>query len=98
MSTFTVDPATLEALQSTISGLYAELSGMHSVAPSCGGAIGGSDLEGELSNFLNAWHTGIGLIEGDMQKVVQRLAEAARGYCQSETYVTAASCAVCVSG
>jgi hypothetical protein len=92
MTTFSVDPATLEALQGTIQGLYEELSGMHKVAPSLGAAIGGSDLEGEVSNFLNAWHTGVGLIEGDMVKVVQRLADAARAYGQSETYITAASC------
>jgi hypothetical protein len=92
MSTFTVDPATLEALQATISGLYGELSGMHSIAPSFSGAIGGSDLESELSSFLNAWHTGVGLIEGDMQKVVQRLGEASATYGQSESYIAAASC------
>lgn len=92
MSTFNVDPSTLEALQATISGLYGELSGMHNIAPSFGGAIGGSELEGALGNFLNAWHTGVSLIEGDMEKVVQRLHEASAAYGQSETYITAASC------
>jgi hypothetical protein len=92
MSTFTVDPSTLGALEATICGLYGELSGMHSCAPSFTGALGGSDLEGELSSFLNAWHTGVSLIEGDMQKVAQRLGEASAAYGQSETYITAASC------
>ena len=92
MTTFTVDPTTLEALQATIQGLYGELSGMDKIAPSLGGALGGSDLEGEVANFLNAWHTGVGLIQGDMLKVVQRLADAARAYGQSESFITAASC------
>jgi hypothetical protein len=92
MSSFTVDPGTLGALQRTISGLYGELSGMHKIAPSFGGAIGGSDIEGVLSSFLGNWHTGVGLIEGDMQKVAQRLGQACEAYGQSETYITAASC------
>jgi hypothetical protein len=92
MSTFTVDTVTLEALQSTISALYEELSGMHRMAPSFSGALGGSDLEGEVSHFLSAWHSGVALIEGDMQKVVQRLGAAAAAYGQSETFISAASC------
>jgi hypothetical protein len=91
MSTFTVDPSTLAALQSTIAGLYTELSGMHSIAPSYHGLLGGSSLEGEVGSFLNAWHSGVGLIQGDMQKVVQRLGEAAQSYGQSEACIVAAS-------
>ena len=91
MSTFTVDPGTLLALESTIAGLHAELSGMHTVAHAYHGVIGGSPLEGEVGNFLGAWHTGVGLIEGDMQKVVQRLGQAAQAYGQSETCVAVAS-------
>jgi hypothetical protein len=92
MSSFTVDLGTLEALQGTLAGLYGELSNMDKLTPSFGGAIGGSDLEGELGNFLSAWHTGVGLIEGDVEKVVQRLGEACAAYGHSETYITAASC------
>jgi hypothetical protein len=91
MSTFTVDPSTLAALQSTIAGLHAELSGMHNVGPSFHGVIGGSPIEGEVGHFLDAWHTGVGLIEGDMQQVVQRLGAAAQAYGHSETCVAAAS-------
>lgn len=91
MSTFTVDPGTLAALQSTIAGLHGELDGMHKVAPSYHGAIGGSSLEGDVGNFLNAWHTGVGLIEGDMEKVVQRLGEAAKSYGHSEACIATAS-------
>jgi hypothetical protein len=92
MSTFTVNPSTLEALQRTISSLHEELSRMHCMAPSYSGVLGGSDLEDEVGNFLDAWHTGVALIEEDMQKVVQRLGEAVQGYGQSESFITAASC------
>jgi hypothetical protein len=92
MTTFTVDPLTLEALQQTISSLYEELSNMNRCEHSFAGAVGGGDLEGQIKGFIDAWHTGVGLIEGDMQKVVQRLGEAAQAYAQSETYITQASC------
>jgi|HubBroStandDraft_1064217.scaffolds.fasta_scaffold328856_2 hypothetical protein len=91
MSTFSVDPTTLSTLQGTISGLYTELSQMHNIAPSYDGLIGGSSLEGEVGHFLSAWHSGVALIEGDMEKVVQRLGEAAGSYAQSEGCIAAAS-------
>jgi len=91
MTTFTVDPSTLDALEATISGLYDELSGMHCIAPSFSGMLGGSDLEGEVSHFLSAWHSGVSQIEGDMQKVVQALGQAAQRYGQTETSISAAS-------
>ncbi|HWF52881.1 MAG TPA: hypothetical protein VG294_19710 [Solirubrobacteraceae bacterium] len=91
MTSFTVDPNTLAALQSTISGLYSELDGMHKVAPGYHGMIGGSPLEDEVGHFLNAWHSGVALIEGDMQKVVQRLGEAAQAYGTSEACIATAS-------
>jgi hypothetical protein len=91
MPTFSVDPGALAALQSTIAGLHSELDGMHKIAPSYHGVIGGGPLEGEVGNFLNAWHSGVALIEGDMQKVVQRLGEAAQAYGKSEACIATAS-------
>ena len=91
MSSFSVDPTTLSALQSTIGGLYTELDGMHKIAPSYHGVIGGSSLEGAVGDFLNAWHSGVGLIEGDMEKAMQRLGEAAQSYNTSDACVAAAS-------
>jgi hypothetical protein len=91
MTSFTVDPSALAALQSTISGLYSELDGMHKIAPSYHGQIGGGSLEGEVGHFLDAWHSGVALIEGDMQKVVKRLGEAAQSYGDSEACIVTAS-------
>jgi hypothetical protein len=91
MATFSVDPCTLAGVQKTIAGLYAELESMHKLAPDYHGLIGGSSLEGEVGNFLNAWHTGVGLIEGDTKKVMQRLDEAAQSYGNSEACIVAAS-------
>ncbi|MDQ6804954.1 MAG: hypothetical protein M3065_08280 [Actinomycetota bacterium] len=91
MGSFTVDPNTLAALQSTISGLYSELEGMHKIAPGYHGVVGGGPLEGEVGHFLDAWHTGVGLIEGDMKKVVQRLSDAAKAYGHSEGCIAGAA-------
>jgi len=91
MGTFTVDPTTLSALQGTLSGLYSELSTMYKIASSYHGAIGGSSLEGEVGNFLGAWHSGVQLIEGDMGKVMQRLGEAASSYENSEACIVSAT-------
>src|ERR1700678_2150684 len=91
MSTFTVDPYTLGELQAYIANLCEDLSSMHTMAASYHGQIGGSPIEGEVTNFLNAWHTGIGMIEGDMQKVVQRLGEAAQSYENTDACVATAA-------
>jgi len=98
MSTFTVDPNTLGELQGYIANLCGDLSNMHTMAASYHGLIGGSPIEGEVTSFLNAWHTGIGMIEGDMQKVVQRLGEAAQSYENNDACVAAASVGVISTG
>jgi hypothetical protein len=92
MTTFTVDPATLEALQTTITALCDELSGMHCVMPSFSGRLGGNDLEDEISHFLDSWKSGLDLIEGDIQMVAERLGQAVRSYGQTEAFISAASC------
>lgn len=92
MSKFSVDTATLEALQAQIGGLYKELSEMHQIAAAFTGQLGGRDLEDEIGHFLSAWHSGVELIAGDMKKVSDRLGAAAAAYGQSETFITAASC------
>ena len=94
MSAFTVDPYTLGELQGYMASLCEDLSSMHTMAASYQGLIGGSAIEGEVTNFLNAWHTGIGMIEGDMQKVVQRLGEAAQSYENADACVATAAVGV----
>ena len=94
MSTFTVDPQTLGELQGYIANLCGDLTNMHTISGSYQGQIGGSAIEGEVTDFLNAWHTGIGMIEGDMQKVVQRLGEAAQSYENNDACVATAAVGV----
>jgi len=91
MATFSVDPTTLAALQSTLAGLHSELDGMQKIAPSFHGMIGGGSLEGEVGHFLDAWHTGIGLIGGDMDNVMQRLGEAAKAYGNTDACIADAA-------
>ncbi|HEX4109425.1 MAG TPA: hypothetical protein VHX88_14910 [Solirubrobacteraceae bacterium] len=88
MSSFVVDPYTLEALQATLAGLAGDLSSMHGTLHPPEGSLGGGSLEGDIGSFLGAWHTGIALMEGDMQNVVERLGQAAKAYAQSESLVS----------
>ena len=87
MSTFTVDPHTLKALEGRIDFLHEELSDMHRLTPTFEGMVGGSALQSEIGSFLNAWHTGVGMIAGDMLKVADRLATAAAEYGTRDSYV-----------
>jgi hypothetical protein len=87
MATFTVDPATLQQLSSTLSGIHSEMQGMHGVATGFEGLLGGSDLEGVLEGFCSHWNYGIGLLGEDMQKVVERLNNAAATYGKSESEI-----------
>lgn len=84
MATFTVDPATLHELSSTLSGIHSEMQGMHGVATGYEGLLGGSDLEGEVSHFCSHWDYGIGKLADHMGKVVVRLDAAAAAYGKSE--------------
>jgi hypothetical protein len=84
MATFTVDPATLQELSGTLSGIHSQMQSMHGVASGYGGLLGGSDLEGDVEHFCSHWGYGIGQLADHMTKVVQRLDAAAAGYGKSE--------------
>jgi hypothetical protein len=88
MTTFTVDPATLRELSSTLSGIHSEMQTMHGVATGYEGLLGGSDIEGEVEHFCSHWNYGIGKLADHMSKVVQRLQAAAEGYGKSEQAIS----------
>jgi len=91
MTTFTVDPATLQELSSTLSGIHSQMQDMHSTASGYEGLLGGSDLEGEVGHFCSHWGYGIGQLADHMTKVVERLNAAAQGYSKSEGYIATAA-------
>ena len=84
MATFTVDPASLSELSSTLSGIHSQMQSMHGVATGYEGLLGGSDLEGGVGDFCQTWSYGIGQLGDHMTKVVQHLDAAATGYGKSE--------------
>ena len=84
MARFTVDPATLQSLSGTLSGVHAQMQAMHGVATGYQGLLGGSDLEGEIEGFCSRWGYGITQLSHDMGEVVQRLNDAATTYSKSE--------------
>jgi hypothetical protein len=91
MTTFTVDPATLQELSSTLSGVHSDMQNMLGVATGYEGLLGGSDLEGEVEHFCSHWHYGMGKLADHMSKVVERLNAAAEGYSKSEGYIAKAA-------
>jgi hypothetical protein len=88
MTGFTVDPATLQELSSTLSGIHSEMENMHGVATGYEGLLGGSDLEGEVEHFCSHWNYGIGKLADHMSKVIERLDAAAAGYGKSERAIS----------
>lgn len=91
MTTFTVDPATLRELSSTLTGIHSQMQSMHGTASGYEGLLGGSDLQGEVEHFCSHWGYGIGQISDHMGKVVQHLNYAAQGYGSSEQAIVAAA-------
>lgn len=91
MPTFTVDPASLSGLSSTLSSVHSQMQGMQGVASGYEGLLGGPDLEGEVSGFCSTWHYGITQLAQHMGEVVQRLDYAASGYGKSEQSIVTAA-------
>jgi hypothetical protein len=87
MATFTVDPATLVTLSSTLSNIHSEMQSMHGVATGFEGLLGGSDLEGEIESFCSGWGHGISVLAQHMGTVVQSLDYAAVTYGKSENQI-----------
>jgi hypothetical protein len=84
MATFTVDPASLQELSGTLSGIHSQMQGMQGVASGYQGLLGGSDLEGGVEGFCGRWGYGITQLSDDMGEVVQRLNSAFTCYSKSE--------------
>ncbi len=90
MATFTVDPATLHALASSLSAIHDEMQSMHAVATGYEGLLGGPDLDGEVEHFCSHWGYGIGQLADHMGKVVDRLNAAAAAYGRSDGEIASA--------
>jgi hypothetical protein len=84
MATFTVDPATLAKLSSTLSGVHSEMQSMHGVATGFEGRLGGSDLDSVLEGFCSHWGYGISVLAQHMGSVIESLNHAAATYGKSE--------------
>jgi hypothetical protein len=87
MAAFTVDPASLQALASTLGGLCGQMEAMHDVASGFQGVLGGRTLEGEIEHFCDNWHYGIGLLQQHMEHVVENLGKAAATYSSSDQHI-----------
>jgi hypothetical protein len=91
MTTFTVDPATLQELSGALSSVHSQMQGMQGVASGYQGLLGGSDLEGGVEEFCGRWGYGITQLSDDMSDVVQRLNDAFVCYSKSEQEIQKAA-------
>ena len=91
MATFTVEPATLAELSSTLTGIHSHMQNMQGVATGYEGLLGGSDLEGDVESFCGTWNYGIGQLGDHMKDVITHLDAAAAGYHKSEQDITDAA-------
>jgi hypothetical protein len=91
MTTFSVDPATLQELSGTLSGIHSQVQSMHGVATGYEGLLGGIDLESQVTDFCSHWGYGIGQLCDHMVKVVGHLDYAAQGYGTSEQAIVKAA-------
>ena len=91
MATFTVDPATLSELSSTLTGIHSQMQNMKGVATGYEGLLGGSDLEGQVESFCSTWNYGIGQMGDHMKDVITHLDAASQGYGISEGYIVKAA-------
>ncbi len=90
MSSFTVDPASLEVLAATLGQLCAQMESMPAVASGYQGLLGGRDLESEVEHFSSHWHYGLGQLEQHMRHVVANLQNASATYATSDAHVAQA--------
>jgi hypothetical protein len=91
MATFTVDPATLTELSSTLTGIHSQMQNMKGVATGYEGLLGGSDIEGQVESFCSTWNYGIGQMGDHMKDVITHLDASAQGYGISEGYIAKAA-------
>jgi hypothetical protein len=90
MAGFMVDARSLLAVRDTLGRLHDELLGIHTIATSYDGVLGGRDLEGELQHFCGRWHWGIVHISGQITDMMHRLTGAAAAYQRIEHRLAAA--------
>jgi len=84
MTEFSVDPATLQDLSTTLSGIHGQVQAMPGVATGFEGLVGGSDLEGEIGAFCSQWGFWITYLGDDLVAAVRHLNDACLSYCITE--------------
>lgn len=88
MTTFTVNTDTLHALHDQLQGIQNELEGMQGTVSGYEGRLGGRVVDQALENFCSNWGDGVAIFGDNLQGTLQRLADAAKKYEDSENKIT----------
>lgn len=88
MTTFQVDPSSLEGLARQLDAVQSQMSQIGDVAARVSPVdLGSLDVYSALQDFHNDWSQGLAKIGGNISGVTDRLTAAAKSYDHAETSV-----------
>jgi predicted Zn-dependent protease len=86
MTTFQVDPSSLEALASQLASIETQMSNIGDVAAQVSATdLGSSSVYSALQDFHDNWSQGLAKISGNISTVTTHLSAAAQAYGTTET-------------
>jgi uncharacterized protein YukE len=91
MSSFTVDPASLQAMAGVLSGLGQQMSALQKLPASSAAALGGGQVEQALEGFCSHWQHGVSLLDESLKGLVSNLEQAAANYHTSDACIARAA-------
>jgi hypothetical protein len=80
MTSFTVNPASLDAMATVLSGLGQQMSAMQKLPDGSAAALGGAEVEHAVEDFCSHWQHGVSLLDGSLKGLVTNLYRAAANY------------------
>jgi hypothetical protein len=87
MSSFTVNPSSLDAMAAVLSGLGQQMTAMQKLPPSSAAALGGAQVERAVEDFCGRWQHGVSLLDESLEGLVSNLERAAANYHTSDACI-----------
>ncbi|MCL2769114.1 MAG: hypothetical protein FWD42_03270 [Solirubrobacterales bacterium] len=91
MSSFTVDPASLQEMAVVLGGLGQQMSAMQRLPAGSAAALGGAQVEQALEDFCSHWQHGVGVLDESLKGLVANLERAAANYNTSDGCIARAA-------
>jgi hypothetical protein len=91
MSSFTVNPASLDAMAAVLGGLGQQMTAMQKLPASSAAALGGAQVEQAVEDFCSHWQHGVSLLDESLKGLVTNLERAAANYHTSDACIAQAA-------